>query len=70
MVKNLPVSAGDMGLIPGEGRPHMSVHHNQAHVSQLVKPTHPRTVLCNKSSPCSPLLEKAHAAAKTQCNQE
>ena len=31
VVKNLPVNAGDMGLIPGQGRFHMLLS-NQAHV--------------------------------------
>ena len=35
MVKNLPASAGDMGLIPGLGRPHMP-RSNKARAPQLL----------------------------------
>ena len=35
VVKNLPVNAGDIGLIPNPGRLHM-LWSNQAHVPQLL----------------------------------
>ena len=35
MVKNLPVNAGDLGLIPGPGRPFIP-RSNQVHVPQLL----------------------------------
>ena len=44
VVKNLLVNAGDMGLIPGQGRFHMLLS-NQAHVPQLLSP--------HAYSPCS-----------------
>ena len=41
VVKNLPASAGDMGLIPRQGRLHMP-RGNQVSVPQLLKPALPR----------------------------
>ena len=38
VVKNLPASAGDTGLIPGPGRSRMA-QSNEAHARQLQKPT-------------------------------
>ena len=35
VVTNLPANAGDMGLSPGPGRPHMP-RSNEAHVPQLL----------------------------------
>ena len=37
MDKNLPASAGDLGLIPDPGRSHMP-QSNQLHVPQLLSP--------------------------------
>ena len=37
VLKNGPVKAGDMGLIPGLGRTHMQ-QSNQVHVPQLLSP--------------------------------
>ena len=37
MVKNPPTSAGDLGSIPGLGRPHVPGG-NQAHIAQLLSP--------------------------------
>ena len=64
VVKNLPASAGDMGLIPGPWRSHMPWS-NQAHVPQLLnlcsraqkpqpwKPVYPRTAPQQESNPSS-----------------
>ena len=58
VVKNLPASAGDMGSIPGLGRPHMP-RSNSAHAPQLLS-------LCSRVhepqllSPCATTTE-AHA---------
>ena len=41
MVKNPPVNAGDMGLIPGWGRFHM-LWGNSAHAWELLKAMRPR----------------------------
>ena len=49
VVKNLPVNAGDMGLIPGLGRSHMPWD-NEAHVPQLLSPPALEPVLRNKRS--------------------
>ena len=48
VVKNLPANAGDMGLIPGPRRPHMS-YGNEAHVPQLLK-LHVEPMLPSKRS--------------------
>ena len=47
MVKNLPVNAGDMGLIPGRGGLHM-LQGSWAHAPQLLKPTRLGPMLHNK----------------------
>ena len=59
VIKKLPANVGDMGLTPDPGRCHM-LWSNEAHAPQLqilcsrswepqlLKPAHPRAVLCNK----------------------
>ena len=81
MVKNLPDTAGDTGWIPGPGRSHMP-QGNGACAPQLLKPTCPRALLCNKRSHCNekpemgngtrlPQLEKNLCeAARTQYSQK
>ena len=62
MVKNPPANAGDMGLIPGQGRSHMPwsnyVHalqllnlRSRAREPQLLKPTCPRACVPQLLSP-------------------
>ena len=71
VVKNPPANAGDTGSIPGPGRSHMPwsnwAHvpqllslHSRARKPQLLKQACLEPVLCNKSSPHSPQLERAH----------
>jgi len=82
VVKNPPASAGDTGSIPGPGRSHMP-RSNQARVPQLLsqhtlepmlrsKRRHPNEESTHptREGPCSPQLEKAHAATMTQCSQK
>ena len=47
VVKNLPVNAGDMGLIPGQGGLHM-LQGSWAHAPQLLKPTRLGPTLHNR----------------------
>ena len=83
MVTNLPASSGDTGSIPGLGRFHMS-QGNQAHVPQLLKPTHPKAHALQQEKPpqceaqapqreCSACLLQLEmspgAAAKTRHSQ-
>ena len=58
--RNLPVSAGDTGMIPGPGRFHMPhgatkpmQHRYCACTLQLLKPLHLEPVLCNKITCCN-----------------
>ena len=95
MAQNLPFNAGDMGSVPDLGRSPM-LWNSEAHVSQLLslcsraqetqllKPAHPRAMLCNKRSHCNkkPVdpykriahahcnWRKAHTALKTQYSQK
>ena len=81
VVKNLPANAGDMGSIPGPGRPHMPWS-NQARVPQLLslcsrarepqlmKPAH-----CNYSAHVLQLLKPAHldpvlCNKRSHCNKK
>ena len=48
VVKNPPANAGDTGLIPDRGRSHMP-RGNQASVSPLLKPMHPREAMAMRS---------------------
>ena len=50
VVKNQPASAGDMGSIPGPGRPHLS-QGNQALKLQLLKPVHSRAHALQREKP-------------------
>ena len=67
--RNLPENAGNMGLIPGPGKFHMS-RSNEAHIPQLLEPeclcsaTRETTAMRKphstpRSSPHLPQLEKA-----------
>ena len=83
VVRSLPANAGGRGLIPGVGGSHMSrdngtrsaaaieVHWPGACTPQQEKPlqweAHAPQL---ETHPHSPQLEKACAAAKTQCNQK
>ena len=49
VVKNPPAKAGDMGLIPGPGRPYM-LWSNYSRALQLLKPAHLEPVPLNKRS--------------------
>ena len=63
MDKNLPASAGDVGLIPGPGRFHMPRSLcSWAHELQQERPP--------QLEPCALQLEKACATAKTRQNQK
>ena len=82
MVKNLPATAGDPGLICGLGSSHMP-QSNMHHAPQLLKPKCPSACAPQEkppqwgacaprleSRPCSPHLEESpHAATKTQHSQ-
>ena len=72
-VKNPPANAGDVGWIPGPGRPHL-LRGNSVHVPQLLMPSSLEPTPCSgkpkqweaharqlENSPCSPQLEKACA---------
>ena len=70
VVKNLLVNAGDMGLIPGQGRfhvllsnpahvPNYWVHVPAARAPNQEKPHNEKPTHHNSSSPCLPQLEKA-----------
>ena len=83
MVKNLPASAGDMGLIPGPGRSHMWKG-NLTYVPQILEPVCLEPVLCNKRGhdnekpkhrneeypPLPETRESLGTATKTQCSQK
>ena len=82
VVKNLPANAGDTCLSPVQEDPHATeqliplattteAHEPRSPYSAIREATamrSPRTAM--KSSPCSPQLEKACAAMKTQRSQK
>ena len=80
--KNLSANAGDMGLIPSLGRPHMPwgtkpVCHDYASSSIWSLYSVKREATARRSpcpvtdQPCSPTWRKAQAATKTQhCSNE
>ena len=65
MVEGPPADAGYVGAIPGLRRSHMPLgneamcHNYWGHTLQLLKPEHPRAMLCNERSHCSE--EPAHS---------
>ena len=71
VVKNLPASAGDMGLIPGMGRFHM-LQSSSAYKPQLLKPAHSLKSLCSATSekPTHHNYSVTPAATDTQCSQK